>query len=601
MFLSKKWLQQKLKLIPIDFTRPWWYLIIDQKWLVVIISLLIIAGQVLWSIAPFLVAYTLQCASPFGVLGLYILWVLVDAGQVYARQLNAQFQLQCIHSIQQSAHQYLLTVDPQYHIHRSSGMILGKIDRAARGYEDLLDQITFDFIPLSVGMIIMVIVLAKYSISLTCGIAFLFLIMIVGGYYFARYTCKPWENGFIKSDDEFRSTSVENLAQVQLVRATFASDYMSDKLTRNIEQNMRCEGSLWLSYTTASFILNMIYLFSIFCLLSVLVWQIKRDMTSVTSAVSLAIAYVQSTKDLVKITKPLRRYMRGWAAVSDLFDFIPHFGKQGYPVLGQSTISSNYYADITIKAADISFDYETAELFNHHTFDLQCAYTQENKLYGIVGPSGSGKTTLLSILGGQLKPQEGTVTINSINIYAVTDAARRQLIALQGQVATTVRGTIKYNMLFGLPQNHGYDDAYLLEILERVGLLSVISAHNGLQTMLGEGGLNLSGGQRQRLNFAGLYLRAHHYKPRVILIDEPTSSLDELSEAAITEMIVELARDAVTLVIAHRLKTVEKAVGLIDLSLLDQEKDMRVYTPSALQKRSTYYCELLQGKVPFDS
>jgi ATP-binding cassette subfamily B protein AbcA/BmrA len=508
--------------------------------------------------------------------------------------------LQCIHGIYQSAHSYLLTIDPRYHVHRSSGTVLSKIERGARGYEELLDQITFEFVPLLVGLVVMTIALWRYSILLALVTAFLFVAMLLFGYYFARYTCQKWEQDFITTDDAFKGAAVENLAQVHLVRASFASDYMSEKLRERIETNVRSEGNLWLSYTMASFIVNMLYLVSIFIVLSVLAVQIKQGSISLPAALGLAVAYIQSTQSLISMPRRFRRYMRGWTAVKDLFEFMAHFGQQGYPVLGAATPIAAQGDSIAVQAREISFNYETADLFNHHSFVLSCPRDQHTKLFGIIGESGSGKSTLLSILGGQLKPIEGTVMINDTDIYAVNDATRRTLIALQGQVATSVRGTIKYNLLFGLPADHGFSDTYLLNILQRVGLLTILESHNGLETMLGEGGLNLSGGQRQRLNFAGLYLRSLFYKPCLILIDEPTSSLDEVSEAAITHMIMELATFAMTLVIAHRLKTVEHAQGLIDLSLLHDEHEIKPYSPEALAHRSHYYQQLIHGHVSLE-
>jgi len=228
--------------------------------------------------------------------------------------------------------------------------------------------------------------------------------------------------------------------------------------------------------------------------------------------------------------------------------------------------------------------------------------TQKNKLYGIIGPSGVGKTTLLSILGGQLKPQEGTVTINGINVYSIDDYARRMLIAIQSQTASTLRGTVRFNLLFGLPQDKQiYADQELRDILERVGLWQLFKSRDGLNTLIGEGGFTLSGGQRQRFNFAGLYLRAKYYQPLLILMDEPTSSLDEVSELAITAMIEELAEQAIVLVIAHRLHTIEHAAALLDISLTTQTKKMRFYPPEQLVELSTYYQKLLDGEIRVDS
>ena len=87
----------------------------------------------------------------------------------------------------------------------------------------------------------------------------------------------------------------------------------------------------------------------------------------------------------------------------------------------------------------------------------------------------------------------------------------------------------------------------------------------------------------------------------LILIDEPTSSLDEVSEQAITRMISHLAENALTLVIAHRLKTLHDAVGILDFSLLEAEKEIRFYTRSELEQKSTYYRHLIQGTITIDA
>ncbi len=271
-------------------------------------------------------------------------------------------------------------------------------------------------------------------------------------------------------------------------------------------------------------------------------------------------------------------------------------------------------SDFTLRATNLHFDYNNkTQIFEGHSLSLEAAESQKNKLYGIIGPSGTGKTTLLSILGGQLKPTSGDILINDTNIYKVTDLVRRELIAMQMQTATSLRGKLKQNLIFGLPQswslddedntskeNEIYTDEYLVEILQRVGLWNLFKDKDGLDTLIGEGGLNLSGGQRQRLNFAGLYLRAKHFKPKLILIDEPTSSLDELSEQAITQMIDELASSALTLVVAHRLKTLDTSVGILDSSLIDNEKEMKFYTRDELLKASQYYQDLMAGKAQLE-
>ena len=566
-------MKNSLKLIPIDFSKPWWKVITAHSRLLVAVLSCIVVIHSFWVLLPMSITSVFQSGGWHAYLILFIVWLCVEVVNVFVMpRLNHKFQLQVIHSIQYNAHQFLLTVDPRYHVQRSSGTVLAKIDRASRGFEEILDQITFEFLPLFTSIVTMFVVLSQYSLALASVIGCVLCMMILAGYFFARYARGVWEKAFIDSDDAFRATAVENLAQVHLVRSIFASDYMSEKLTRKVMENAQSERKLWFVYSMTSRILGLVYGFSVFGMIAYFLSKIQLQQIAIPYAVGIVLAYIQSTKPLIKITSPFRKYMRGYSAIRDLFDFMPTFGSCDIPVLGESNIIIAKNRDIDIEVSNMFFDYGKKTLFNTHSFILHAPLSQKIKLYGIIGPSGSGKTTLLSILGGQLKPLAGTVFINDIDVYAIPDAARRQIIALQGQISSSMRGTVRYNLLFGLPENAGYDTAYLENLLRRVGLATVLQEHNGLETMLGEGGLNLSGGQRQRLNFAGLYLRAHYYKPLLILIDEPTSSLDDISEMEITRMIEELAEHAVTLVIAHRLKTIEHAVGIIDLSLIGEEK-----------------------------
>ena len=217
---------------------------------------------------------------------------------------------------------------------------------------------------------------------------------------------------------------------------------------------------------------------------------------------------------------------------------------------------------------------------------------KKNKVYGIIGPSGKGKTTLISILGAQIKPDSGSILVNNIPIYNVSDTLRQRVIAMQMQSATSLRGKLRRGLLFGMQEGGDltkiYSDKQLVEVLENVGLWDIFEEKDGLDTLIGEGGLNLSGGQRQRLNFASLYLRAKFYQPSLILIEEPTSSLDEISEKAITKMIMELGQIGITLVVAHRLKTLQEAAGILDFSELENETNLNFYTHSELAKKSKY-------------
>ena len=172
-----------------------------------------------------------------------------------------------------------------------------------------------------------------------------------------------------------------------------------------------------------------------------------------------------------------------------------------------------------------------------------------------VGPSGSGKSTLLKLVIGLYKSFKGGVEYNGINIKDIDSTLLRGKIGYVSQETQLFAGTVRENLLFVSPNSTDEECLKALEesqsnkILERGG--------EGLDTKIGEGGIKLSGGERQRLAIARALLR----KPDVLIFDEATSSLDSMTEKAITQTIHDISdnSDRITILVAHRLSTVALA------------------------------------------
>lgn len=172
----------------------------------------------------------------------------------------------------------------------------------------------------------------------------------------------------------------------------------------------------------------------------------------------------------------------------------------------------------------------------------------------LVGASGAGKSTLVDIVLGVLQPQAGRVTIGAVPpLDAIRDWPGA--IAYVPQDVALANGTIRANVALGRPED-AVDDALVRDALERAHLSGVLQeGREGLDTVIGERGVRLSGGQRQRLGIA----RALYTRPRLLVLDEATSSLDAETEAVIAETITEMEGTVTTLVVAHRLSTVRNA------------------------------------------
>jgi subfamily B ATP-binding cassette protein MsbA len=175
----------------------------------------------------------------------------------------------------------------------------------------------------------------------------------------------------------------------------------------------------------------------------------------------------------------------------------------------------------------------------------------------LVGPSGSGKSTIISLIAAFHEPTEGRVLVDGIDLATVRLDAYRTQLGVVLQDTFLFDGTIRENIAFA---RQGASEAEVLEAC-RIARVDEFAAKFELQydTIVGERGVKLSGGQRQRVSIA----RAILADPRILILDEATSSLDSESEAAIQEGLSYLMKGRTTFVIAHRLSTIRRAEQIL--------------------------------------
>lgn len=175
----------------------------------------------------------------------------------------------------------------------------------------------------------------------------------------------------------------------------------------------------------------------------------------------------------------------------------------------------------------------------------------KNTSVAFIGPSGAGKTTMVDLILGVLKPQEGKITVDGMDI-SESYRGWHDKIGYIPQTIYMLDDTIRNNIAFG--KKDGIDDEQIWAALCQAQLDDfVASLEEGLDTMIGEAGVRLSGGQRQRIGIA----RALYRKPEVLVLDEATSALDSETEAAVMEAIDSLQGKMTMLIIAHRLSTIK--------------------------------------------
>ena len=204
----------------------------------------------------------------------------------------------------------------------------------------------------------------------------------------------------------------------------------------------------------------------------------------------------------------------------------------------------NFKNDIEFRIVDFSF---TRDLNVLKGINLKI---KKGQTIGIIGESGSGKSTLVDLLIGLHKPTSGEILIDGINNFQMGQSWRNNI----GYVSQTIYltdDTIKNNIALGVPENK-INDSRIIQLLKQVQLEKFINnLELGINTKVGERGVQLSGGQRQRIGIA----RALYHDPQLLILDEATSALDSETEEEVMKSINQLKDNKTIIMIAHRIST----------------------------------------------
>ncbi|HET8963815.1 MAG TPA: ABC transporter ATP-binding protein, partial [Chitinophagales bacterium] len=237
------------------------------------------------------------------------------------------------------------------------------------------------------------------------------------------------------------------------------------------------------------------------------------------------------------------------------------------------------------RVTNLEFDHVQ---FKHKTASVNAVQdisfkVRSGETIAFVGPSGSGKSTMMKLLVGLYRPQHGKIFYNGKDENSIDFNMLRNQIGFVTQDTQLFSGTIRENLLFVNPEA---TEENLLEVLRKASCTNLLSrAENGLDTLIGEGGLKLSGGEKQRVSIARALLR----NPALLIFDEATSSLDSITEEEVTSTIRDVSSlgNQISIIIAHRLSTIMHADRIY---VLEQGKIIETGTHNALvEKKGLYF------------
>jgi len=258
--------------------------------------------------------------------------------------------------------------------------------------------------------------------------------------------------------------------------------------------------------------------------------------------------YLAPIRTLIMFNEQFQKGMTGFRRMIEILDTEPDIVDRKDAV-DAGTLRG------TIEFDHVSFSYGEEEVLSDLSFTIEAG-----KTVALVGPSGVGKTTICSLIPRFYDVTGGRVLIDGTDIRDFTLRSLRNNIAVVQQDVYLFNSTVRENISYG--DWEAEDDA-IHKAAENAQIHEFIeSLPSGYETIVGERGVRFSGGERQRVSIARAFLR----NPSILILDEATSSLDNISERAIQAALDVLSRDRTTLVIAHRLSTIRNADEILVLS-----------------------------------
>ena len=440
--------------------------------------------------------------------------------------------------------EHVISLPLSFHKEKKVGEVVSRITRASDYLRDIIENTLFWIFPQFLTVLIGLSIMAFINWKLFLGILTFFILSILVTVIRAPMIVKA-QKKVSKSFDKAVGNLSDSFTNIQTIKSFSAEEFREEKIKKSykgeIVSALKNILNIWENTT---FLQEIIFSLGFILVFGYALFLLNSGEIS-NGVLIMFLGYLNLTR------MPLRVLLWQWLAIQRGLTGI----KRSREFLRLSPEAFNKKGKILkdvrgeVEYKNISFRYPRKRLVLD---DVSFKVSSGQKI-AIVGGSGGGKTTLADLLSLYFLPTKGKITIDGVNIKSLKLAFLRSIIAYVPQEIVLFNDTIKNNILYGNPK------ASSEMIFESTKIANIDHFINSLpqkyNTMVGERGVKLSGGQKQRLAIA----RAVISDPKILVLDEATSSLDVKSEKIIQKAIDSLVKNKTTFIIAHRLSTTRNA------------------------------------------
>jgi len=456
-------------------------------------------------------------------------------------------------AIRIDAYEHLQKLSLRYFDHHQTGEIMSRVTNDVEAVEDFVvhgtDYLVVNSLKLiGIGLIMYVWLDWRLALATTVPLP----ILMVSIYFFSRKIRRIYERVRERLAD-INAKLQDNIAGIRVIKSFTQEQREFENFARESieyrDERIRAI-SLWSTFFPAMEFVSSLGLVLVIAVGGVLAMRTPPQVT--LGDIIAFLAYVTMFYD------PARQLIRA----NDVFQRAIAAGKRIFEVLDVEPDVQDAPDAVELK------DIKGHVVFDHVSFSYQegeqvlrdvSVVAEPGQTVAIVGRSGAGKTSIINLIPRFYDPDEGRILVDGHDVRTVTQASLRRHIAMVLQETFLFNGTVRENIAYAQP------DATDDEIIEAAKAANahefIMDLPNEYDTQIGERGVRLSGGQRQRIAIA----RALLADPKILILDEATSSVDTESELAIQEALMRLMKGRTTFVIAHRLSTIKHADKIIAL------------------------------------